>query len=73
MEENFENTKDVIRSGKWQNDWQYNGQEKQVNQNDRQYNGQEKQVNGQWLTKYYIETKNPTKKRGWTQVLRKGK
>ena len=59
MEENFENTKDVIRSGKWQNDWQYNGQEKQVN--------------GQWLTKYYIETKNPTKKRGWTQVLRKGK
>ena len=59
MEENFENTKYVIRSGKWQN--------------DRQYNGQEKQVNGQWLTKYYIETENPTKKRGWTQVLRKGK
>jgi hypothetical protein len=31
MEENFENTKYVIRSGKWQNDRQYNGQEKQVN------------------------------------------
>ena len=65
LKDKFEDTKGLIRSGKSKKDRQYNGQQKKDKKidNDLQKNYTENKS---------VSYKNITKKRVWTQVLRKG-